>query len=379
MQKCASLIILLLIMQILGCGEQSHEFTHTVVAIEKNKFHGWPANNGVWIWDDEILVGFTQVEFEETGGHNIKADAPRLSLLARSVNGGQSWKMFDPVGYVGDPGDKQQLLEPLDFLHDGFAMRVFGDTYHGTADPEGGFYYSYDRGHNWNGPFKLGDIADYPEFKDMILTPRTDYVILDKNECMIFTSARMPDSGMSDKTACLITKNGGLTFEFISWVVPLTDPYRAVMTQTVQISENTLVLVARRRVVDDRNNCWIDAYHSADRGTSWQFLGRVAETGAHNGNPPALVRLEDGRLCCVYGNRTKKEILGSYSWDDGKTWEPEFVIRTAFYTGEAGEDMKDLGYPRLIQRPDGKLVAIYYWATQENPEQHIAATIWEPL
>jgi hypothetical protein len=40
--------------------------------------------------------------------------------------------------------------------------------------------------------------------------------------------------------------------------------------------------------------------------------------------------------------------------------------------------MKDLGYPRLVQRPDGKLVAMYYWATKENPEQHIAASIWQP-
>ena len=378
MQKFTGSIILLIIILVLGCREKSPEFIHTIVAIEKNKFHGWPANNGVWNWGDEILVGYTQVEYEETGGHNIKADAPRFSLLARSSDGGESWKMFDPFGYVGDPGDKQQLLEPLDFLNDGFTMRVFGDTYHGTADPEGGFFYSYDRGHNWSGPFKLGDIAEDPHFEGMLLTPRTDYLILGKNECMIFISARIPDSGMSDKTACIMTKNGGLTFEFIAWVAPLTDPYRAVMPQTVQISDNKFVLVARRRVVEDRNNCWIDAYHSVDGGSTWEFLSRVADTGAHNGNPPALVRLKDGRLCCVYGNRTKREILGRYSQDDGKTWGPEFVIRTGFYTGEAGEDMKDLGYPRLVQRSDGRLVAIYYWATREHPEQHIAATIWHP-
>ena len=44
--------------------------------------------------------------------------------------------------------------------------------------------------------------------------------------------------------------------------------------------------------------------------------------------------------------------------DDGRTW--------------------DLGYPRMVQRPDGKLVTIYYFTTSENPEQHIAATIWDP-
>ena len=38
----------------------------------------------------------------------------------------------------------------------------------------------------------------------------------------------------------------------------------------------------------------------------------------------------------------------------------------------------DMGYPRLAQRADGKLVVCYYWATTELPQQHIAATIWDP-
>ena len=37
----------------------------------------------------------------------------------------------------------------------------------------------------------------------------------------------------------------------------------------------------------------------------------------------------------------------------------------------------DIGYTRSIQRPDGKIVTIYYYSTEKNVEQHIAATIWE--
>ena len=369
---------ILIIFIMLGCNQDQPEFRHTIVAIEKGKFHGWPANNGVWHWGNEILVGYTQVEYAETGGHNIKPDSPQLSLLARSRDGGETWQMFDPEGYVGDPAEKTHLAQPVNFRHEGFAMRVFGDTYHGTADPEGGFYYSYDKGATWNGPYFLGDIAEHPEFKGMILTPRTDYVVLGENTCIIMVSARIPDTGLSDKTACIRTNDGGLTFEFLSWVVPLSDPHRAAMPQTVLTGEDDLVLAARRRVIENRDSCWIDAYHSADGGRSWEFLSRVAETGAHNGNPPALVRMEDGRLCCVYGNRTVREIRGRYSSDNGRTWGREFVIRTNFYTGEDNQDMKDLGYPRAVQRPDGRLVAMYYWASKEHPEQYIAATIWQP-
>ena len=37
----------------------------------------------------------------------------------------------------------------------------------------------------------------------------------------------------------------------------------------------------------------------------------------------------------------------------------------------------DLGYPRMVQRPDGKVVTIYYFNTKDVPAQHIAATIWD--
>jgi hypothetical protein len=32
----------------------------------------------------------------------------------------------------------------------------------------------------------------------------------------------------------------------------------------------------------------------------------------------------------------------------------------------------------MVQRPDGKLVTIYYYTTELDPEQHIAATLWDP-
>jgi hypothetical protein len=41
-------------------------------------------------------------------------------------------------------------------------------------------------------------------------------------------------------------------------------------------------------------------------------------------------------------------------------------------------DDADLGYPRMAQRADGRMVTTYYWATRAMPEQHIAATIWDP-
>ena len=359
------------------CAQQPQNIKHTVVATEKGQFHGWPANNGVWVWGNEILVGFTQVEYEETESHNIKENAEQKSLLAKSTDGGNTWTYFNPDNFVGDTNDKSTLKEPLNFTDDGFVMRVEGIAYHGSDDPEAGFFYSYDRGETWNGPFYFGDIHTAERFKERILTPRTDYIVLE--ECLVFISSRIEDAGMSDDVSVIKTNDGGLTWKILApWVVPCTDPYRAVMSNSVQVDNDEFVTAIRRRAINDRDNCWIDCYCSNDGGKTWEFLSKVGDAGAHNGNPPAMTRLDDGRLCAIYGNRTTRQIVGKYSSDIGKTWSNEFVLRGDFYTGEAGDNMQDLGYPRIVQNADGELVAIYYWALRKNPQQYIAASIWTP-
>lgn len=376
--KSLFLSILVFLFSLSSLVAHTLEFEHTIAAVQKDYFHGWPANNGVWVWGNEILVGFTQVEYANADGHNIKEGAPFKSLLARSKDGGKTWVMFDPENYVGDGGTKSKLQDPVNFKHEKFAMRVFGSTYHGNTDPEAGFYYSYDKGNTWNGPFFLGDIHKHKRFESRLLTPRTDYIALSEKECLIFITSRIDGTGLSDDISVIKTSDGGLTFEIISpWVVPCQDPYRNAMPNTVQIAKDEFVMVARRRNISDRNQCWIDAYKSVDGGYSWKFASKVGDTGEHNGNPPAMVKLDDGRLCAIYGNRTTLQILGRYSNDNGATWEPEFVIRDDFIQTETGR-MRDLGYPRIVQTKEGNLVAIYYWATNENPQQYIAASIWKP-
>ena len=44
--------------------------------------------------------------------------------------------------------------------------------------------------------------------------------------------------------------------------------------------------------------------------------------------------------------------------------------------------LKDAGYPRMVQRKDGKLVLIYYWnnanETGSTSDRYIASTIFDP-
>jgi hypothetical protein len=59
------------------------------------------------------------------------------------------------------------------------------------------------------------------------------------------------------------------------------------------------------------------------------------------------------------------------SSDDGQTWTDPVVLRD-----DGGG--RDIGYVRSVQRPDGKVVTVYYFQDKLKPERYIAATIWKP-
>jgi hypothetical protein len=339
---------------------------HTFVYNEPGRFGGWPANNGIWIWGDEILVGFQQAYFaSKADTHSVDRDKPSIKAFARSLDGGESWTIEEHATL----GREKTMPGPggIDFSHPDFALRIWHDYYH----------YSNDRGKTWIGPFGLTDFG-----MGLELTSRTDYIVNSKDECLLFLSANVPQvraGKYQDRAFSAISRDGGLSFEFLSWITGQDEPVRSVMASTVRVSNTELVTVMRRRWDPSeeprRELTWIDAYGSGDDGCSWDYLSRVAFTdlGRRNGNPPSMVRLSNGHLCVAYGWRAPAfGMRAKISGDNGKTWGPEIILRDDARTW-------DFGYPRMVQRSDGKVVTIYYYTTEQNPEQHIAATIWDPI
>lgn len=334
---------------------------------EPGRFGGWPANNGVWIWGNEILVGFEQGyhKAQSGGGHAIRRDMPQLNVLSRSLDGGKTWKVEDPDNFVDDGDEVKHCTGNINFAHPDFAMRVAGNK----------FFISYDRGRKWEGPFKIKGT----KFDDM--TSRTDYIVNGPKDCLVFLSAEtgLVESNYQDRSFCARTTDGGKSFQFQGWMTH-NIKVRSVMPSTVYVGEGHLVSAMRRKHKKKFENRpsitknWIDVYESKDDGRTWKFLSKVAKTdaGDRNGNPPAMIRLTDGRLCVAYGYRAYPYgIRIKLSSDNGKTWGEEIYFRHDGGTW-------DLGYPRMVQRPDGKVVTIYYFNTKEVPAQHIAATIWDP-
>ena len=335
--------------------------------------HG-PVNSGIWHWGDEIVVGFTKGVFMPDRGKPPLSDPdqPQRNVQARSLDGGLTWAFETPAN-LGEGFSSKGLAEGdapppalpaggFDFTHPDFGLRMNGHLLRPT----------YDRGRTWQGPYAM------PDFGLQALTSRTAYLVNGTRDCHLFVSARdtsfTVQAKLDDRTACVRTTDGGQTFEFLGWVVPEDPAPRSVCPSTVRLANGTLVAALRRRrdvpreAPNERGDafdrvCWIDVYASSDDGCTWCFLNKVADTETlhlHNGNPPSLVLLPDGRLVCVYGYRSPVwGLRARVSGDAGRTWGRELMLR------EDGRNF-DIGYPRSILRRDGQIVTAYWFNTDEH-------------
>jgi hypothetical protein len=344
-------------------AESPHVISHAVVFQEKGRFAGWPANEGCWSWGDEIVVGFTLGFYKdnERGGHPIDRDRGREKRLARSVDGGETWSIETPSYNAEEQGEDAEAPQPpggVDFTHPDFAARFKGSY----------FYYSNDRCRTWNGPYQL------PLFGREKLLARTDYIVRGKHDLMAFMAATK-DDGQEGWTFCLRTTDGGETWQQVGWIgrEPEEGGY-AIMPSTVAIGDNAFLSMIRRRerLGGGKSRWWVEGWLSPDLGYNWYLLKEP--TIENHGNPPHMIRLEDQRLALTYGHREAPYgIRARLSRSDGKTWGEEIILRA-----DAGG--WDIGYPRTVQRADGKLVTMYYyWDEQTGDERYIASTLWNPF
>lgn len=359
--------------------ENSEAIQHLKVYYEEGRFAGWPANNGIWIWEDEILVGFVEAAHRETEGFHTYDQETARNKYARSLDGGESWTIEDAYeqgqsGFAYDhsiPEDQTEspieLEEPIeDFTDSGFAITYMRDNYH---DGPSTFYYSMNRGREWNGPYS------FPNLGTNGVGTRTDYVVEGPQTLSAFMNVAK-ENGREGRVIYTKTTDGGVNWELVSWIGEEPEGFD-IMPSTVRLSETELYTVMRSRELEPRRD-FLKAFRSTDNGDSWQEETNPAFDTGNGGSPPALVQMDDGRLALAYIYRSDygSRVHLRFSGDNGQSWGNEITLRS----GDGAT--KDVGYPRMVQRPDGKLVVIYYWnnAIQEeaDPYRYIAATIVDP-
>lgn len=356
----SALLISCLTANLTTAAELPHVVKNVVVFREPGRFAGWPANNGIWNWGNEIVVGFTLGYYEQNpdGGHDIDPNRPQVMRQARSTDGGLTWAIETP-SFLDEHGQQPApvaLTKPIDFSNPNIALRFRGAR----------FYYSTDRCHTWNGPYKL------PTFGRPGLLARTDYLIESADRVTAFVAAEK-ETGGEGQPLCIRSTDGGLSWNLVGWIGPQPPAGYgyAIMPATVRIpGKGYYSMIRRGGIFDGEKRWWIEPYLSPDDGHSWYLLDEPAINNA--GNPATLTRLVDGRLAMTYGWRTAPYgIRATLSEDNGQSWSQEIILR------QDGASW-DLGYPRTIQRPDGLCVTIYYFHDTTSPERFIAATIWDP-
>ncbi len=363
-KNIAFTLIVMLLFSVSSWAQEQVVGENVTVFKEKNRFAGWPANYGIWLWENEIVTGFTYGYHDDDPkqtSHPIKD--PTTTRQVRSIDGGKTWKVEKPTFL----DENEELKEPttcpgnIDFTLPDFAFkfRHFSES--------AGFYYSTDRCKTWNGPFTM------PLFERKGLLTRTDYIINGKHDMLVFITSEK-DNGDEGWPFCAQTTDGGKTWQLQGWIgkQPPVDSYGyAIMPSTVRLENGALLSAIRRGgVIDGKKSWWLESFLSPDDGKSWYMLNEPFIN--NSGNPASMIVLKDGRIALTYGWRhAPSGIRARISEDQGQTWGDEIIIRD-------DADSWDIGYPRTIQRTDGKIVTVYYFKDASSKERYISATIWDP-
>mgnify|MGYP003964598125 FL=1 len=349
--------------------------THHEIYRHTDRYAGWPANYGMWVWDNEIVLLFTSGYPDPDGGfHARDRSRPLVTMQARSTDGGESWSVTEaPLRFGTGLGThehmNQEIVESLEAVEfETSSDTVFNDPNLAvmcgktglTAGSKSWFYTSLDRCRTWSGPFEI------PMFDQLGIAARTDWIFESPESATLLLTATKPNGAEGRVFACR-TEDGGKKFRFLSWINDAPKGYE-IMPSSVQLEDGSILTTVRCQG-SRRDDCWIDLYKSSDGAKTWEYLDRpVPETG-DGGNPGSVVALNDGRLVITYGSRKiPYGIFAVISEDYGVSWSDPIVLRASFGN-------HDIGYTRSVVRSDSKLVTAYYVNDDPDGERFIEATI----
>lgn len=344
---------------------------HAVVYRDDSEFCAWPFNAGLWATDRDVLAGYFAHQCDYAVPGNL--DHGRISTygefrLARSTDGGATW---EPAGAIGRFPDLSEAVQygpertvgPLDAAAADTLLASWSAPDFWADDAQPWVAASEDGGRTWSDP------AAVPLFHLERAQGRPCYLVREDGTLLLFLSGAGPTDEFL-RPVVYASFDGGEHWTFLSYVTS-SDDYMTICPSPVRHEGDLLAAV---RCNPTSTAPWTELYASGDDGRTWSFRARVNDTGA----PAHLLELADGRLLCTYGyRRPSYGVRTRVSDDGGRTWSAEYAVRAD------GANM-DLGYPRTLQRADGRVLAVYYRNAPESDcpadggVRHIAATAFDP-
>lgn len=364
---------------------------HVIAYRSPGRFGGWPANYGMWSWDSELLVQFTEGAFKKDFDardrtHKIDRNQPIQMMQARSRDNGRTWTTEPFTGAIpgegalgaSDHGGRQfgnpyagqnppvELKVPLDFSSPETLVLVGFTTCKPVPEPVfSWFYASQDRGRTWGGPYRFTGLDE-----SLLLAGRTDIVRLSAERALFMLTCHKAN-GHEGRIFCAETRDGGRTFQQLSWLAKELDDGYEIMSSSLRLADGRILTTSRVGTGKYISEGCIRTYESRDEGRSWQVLPPAVPVTGRLSNPPALLQLRDGRLCLVYGFRNAPSgIRARLSADAGRSWSADIILRA-----DGGDH--DLGYARAVLNSQGQVVTAYYFNTDAQSERFIGVSIWD--
>lgn len=364
---------------------------HSVVYRNDHEFAGWPFNCGLWTTaEGHYVVAFRILACDYANPGSVHHDeiskiGTRMVTL-RSEDAGRSWDiktlqvLFDltvnqdeifadrPQDYSAEP--RLDFQDRNVFVASGATPDYFRPYSRAWIRVSG------DGGRTWRPPILV------PSVGFTALSGQSSSLVRPDGVSLVFLTT-ISEDGWKRRPVVYASVDDGAFWTFLSVITPNTDDgatenrteamrfggHRYIYPRAIQLPDGR-ILASIRCQREPTAVLWTEMFESDDGGYTWRFLSRVNDWGA----PGDLVRMDDGRIACVYGYRLPPYgVRARISEDDGRTWGREWIIRD-----DGGS--WDLGYPRVTEVEPGRLMAIYYMNCKDDPIQlnggvrHIAQT-----
>ena len=149
-------------------AEYARNVEPITIYYDKNYFAAWPFNHGFTAFSDsELLISFSRGPCAYTSPYDMAhhvVDARGCEyVVMRSTDGGMTW----PLDQLGSLGTRQAIerplymnaqdapSEPYDWSSPDFFMTAGFGIPPARNQDIGYIQYSRDRGHNWEGPYRM--------------------------------------------------------------------------------------------------------------------------------------------------------------------------------------------------------------------------------